>query len=53
MHSFTLSEISSSNYNYDEGILTIVLTNGSTAKFDVDFFDGLPQLKEFAALLKK
>ena len=53
MHSFTLSEISSSNYNYDDGILTIALTNGSTAKFDVDFFDGLPQLKEFAALLKK
>lgn len=53
MRSFTLSEISSSNYNYDNGILTITLANGSTAKFDVDFFDGLPQLKEFAALLKK
>ena len=34
-------------------IVTITLANGSTAKFDVDFFDGLPQLKEFAALLKK
>lgn len=53
IRTFTLSEISNSNYNYDDGILTIVLKNGSTAKFDVDFFDGLPQLKEFAALLKK
>ena len=53
MRSFTLSEISNSNYNYDDGILTIILTNGSTIKFDVDFFDGLPQLQEFTALLKK
>ena len=53
MRSFTLSEISSSNYNYDNGILTITLANGSTAKFDVDFFDGLPQLKEFVAKIKK
>ncbi|MCS2303909.1 hypothetical protein NXX23_18660 [Bacteroides ovatus] len=30
MRSFTLSEISSSNYNYDNGILTITLANGST-----------------------
>ncbi len=53
MHSFTLSEISRSNYDYDDGILTVSLADGSTVKFDLDFFDGLPQLKEFAALLKK
>ena len=53
MRTITLSEKSSTNYKYDNGNLTITLANGSTAKFDVDFFDGLPQLKEFAALLKK
>lgn len=53
MRSFTLSEISNSNYNYGNGILTIALSNGSVIEFDVDFFDGLPQLKEFVAMLKK
>ncbi|OUP06621.1 hypothetical protein B5F34_13820 [Mediterranea sp. An20] len=53
MRSFTLSEISNVDYNYDNGILAVSLANGSTIRFDLDFFDGLPQLKEFVALLKK
>ncbi len=53
IRSFTLSEISNSNYNYGEGILTIALSNGSVIEFDLDFFDGLSQLKEFVAMLKK
>ena len=53
MRSFTLSEISNVDYNYDNGILTVSLANGSIIRFDLDFFDGLPQLKEFVALLKK
>lgn len=41
------------NYAEDDGILTVTLNNGKSTKFDVDFFDGLDQLKEFAALLQK
>lgn len=53
MESFAISEISSLNYAEDDGILTVTLNNGKSTKFDVDFFDGLDQLKEFAALLQK
>lgn len=53
MESFAISEISSLNYAEDDGILTVTRNNGKSTKFDVDFFDGLDQLKEFAALLQK
>lgn len=53
MESFAISEISSLNYAEDDGILTVTLNNGKSTKFDADFFDGLDQLKEFAALLQK
>ena len=51
--SFLLSEISNIDYNYGKGILTVSLANGSSIKFDLDFFDGQPQLKEFVESLKK
>lgn len=51
--SFAISEVSNLAYAEDDGILTVVLNDGKTVKFDVDFFDGLDQLKEFAALLQK
>ena len=50
---FAISEISNLAYDEDDGILTVVLNDGKTIKFDVDFFDSLEQLKEFAALLQK
>ena len=53
MRSFLLSEISNIDYNYGKGILTVSLANGSSIKFDSDFFDGQPQLKEFVESLKK
>ena len=34
-------------------ILTVTLGGGREAKFDLDFFDSLDRLKEFAALLQK
>ena len=46
-------EISNLAYDEDDGILTVTLNDGKTIKFDVDFFDSLDQLKEFAALLQK
>lgn len=51
--SFAISEISNLAYDEDDGILTVTLNDGMTIKFDVDFFDSLDQLKEFAALLQK
>ena len=51
--SFVKSDISSLNYNQDDGILTVTLKNGGTIKFDVDFFESLDRLKEFAELLRK
>lgn len=53
MEAFAISEISNLSYAEDDGILTVTLNDGRTIKFDVDFFDGLDQLKEFAALLQK
>lgn len=50
---FEISEISNLAYDEDDGILTVTLNDGKTIKFDVDFFDSLDQLKEFAALLQK
>lgn len=51
--SFRISEVSNTSYDEEDGILTVVLNDGKTIKFDVDFFDSLDQLKEFAALLRK
>lgn len=51
--SFTKSDISGLNYDQDNGILAVALNNGETIKFDVDFFESLDRLKEFAELLKK
>lgn len=53
METFAISEISSLDYAEDDGILTVMLNDGKTIRFDVDFFEGLDQLKEFAALLQK
>lgn len=53
METFAISEISSLDYAEDDGILTVTLNDGRTTRFDVDFFDSLDQLKEFAALLQK
>lgn len=51
--SFTKSDISGLNYNQEDGILTVALQSGETIKFDVDFFESIDCLKEFAELLKK
>ncbi len=51
--SFSISDVSSLNYNEDDGILTVILNNGEKIKFDLDFFDGLPQLKEFVELIQQ
>lgn len=51
--SFAKSDITGLNYDQDNGILTVALNNGETIKFDVDFFESLDHLKEFAELLKK
>ena len=51
--SFAISEVSNLAYAEDDGILTVVLNDGKTVKFDVDFFDSLDTLKEFSALLQK
>ena len=51
--SFPLSAISDLTYNEQDGILTVLLNDGKTIKFDLDFFDGIEQLKMFAALLRK
>ena len=50
---FSISDVSNLAYAEDDGILTVTLNDGKTIKFDVDFFDSLDQLKEFAALLQK
>lgn len=50
---FAISEVSNLAYDEDDGILTVVLNDNKTIKFDVDFFDSLDQLKEFAALIQK
>lgn len=50
---FAISEVSNLAYDEDDGILTVVLNDNKTIKFDVDFFDSLEQLKEFAALIQK
>lgn len=50
---FSIAEVSETSYDEEDGILTVALNDGKTIKFDVDFFDGLDQLKEFAALLQK
>lgn len=50
---FTISDISALHYDEDDGILTVTLREGKTIKFDVDFFDGLPQLKEFMELIQR
>ncbi|HIW65292.1 MAG TPA: hypothetical protein H9879_03545 [Candidatus Alistipes intestinipullorum] len=50
---FAISEVSNLAYDEEDGILTVTLNNGKTIKFDVDFFDSLDHLKEFAALLQK
>ncbi len=50
---FAISEVSNLAYDEDDGILTVVLNDGKTIKFDVDFFDSLDQLKELAALIQK
>ncbi len=50
---FAISEVSNLAYDEDAGILTVVLNDDKTIKFDVDFFDSLDQLKEFAALIQK
>lgn len=50
---FSIAEVSETSYDEEDGILTVALNDGKTTKFDVDFFDSLDQLKEFAALLQK
>ena len=50
---FSIAEVSETSYDEEDGILTVALNDGKTIKFDVDFFDSLDQLKEFAALLQK
>ena len=50
---FAISEVSNLAYDEDDGILTVVLNDNKTIKFDVDFFDSLDQLKELAALIQK
>ena len=50
---FSISEISNISYDEEDGILTVTLGGGREAKFDLDFFDSLDRLKEFAALLQK
>lgn len=50
---FAISRVSNLSYDQDDGILTVRLDDGKEIKFDVDFFDGLDHLKEFAALIQK
>ena len=50
---FAIAEVSDTSYAEDDGILTVTLHDGKTIRFDIDFFDSLDQLKEFAALLQK
>ncbi len=50
---FSISGISNISYDEEDGILTVTLDDGREAKFDLDFFDSLDRLKEFAALLQK
>lgn len=50
---FAFSDISLLNYDEEDGILTVTLADGNKVKFDVDFFDSLSHLKEFAALIQK
>lgn len=50
---FSIAEVSETSYDEEDGILTVALNDSKTIKFDVDFFDSLDQLKEFAALLQK
>lgn len=50
---FRISEISDVSYNEEDGILTVTLTNGTKAEFDLDFFESLSKLKEFVALIQK
>lgn len=50
---FSISEISNISYDEEDGILTVTLGGDREAKFDLDFFDSLDRLKEFAALLQK
>ena len=49
---FAISEVSDTSYDEEDGILTVVLNDGRAVKFDVDFFDSLDRLKEFAALVQ-
>ena len=49
----TYPVISNISYDEEDGILTVTLGGGREAKFDLDFFDSLDRLKEFAALLQK
>lgn len=53
MSVFKISEISDVGYDEEDGILTVTLANGTTAKFDLDFFESLDKLKEFVALIQK
>lgn len=48
-----ISEITNTRYDDEDGLLTITLTNGDKAEFDVDYFDNIDKLKEFEALLQK
>lgn len=50
---FKLSEISDIGYDEENGILTVMLTNGTKIRFDLDFFESLSKLKEFVALIQK
>ena len=51
--SFAISEVSGISYDEEDGILTVTRNDGRETKFDLDFFDSLDQLKEFAALIQK
>lgn len=48
-----ISEIADTSYDNENGILTVTLTNKQKAEFDVDYFDSIDKLKEFAAIIQK
>ncbi len=52
-NTFKISEIADASYDNENGILTVTLTNKQKAEFDVDYFDSIDKLKEFAALIQK
>lgn len=50
--SFSKTDISETDYDEDDGMLTVKLNNGDKIMFDVEFFETIDHLKEFANLIR-